>query len=163
MPSPIDTIMAAISPVPRRRSGAQSQASFAQPNNPQRTKAIAAAGKNCRPPKSGRNGRLPVLIHQVSSAPRVTSSPWAKLVSPVVPKISDSPTAASAMINPNRKPSAISWAAWLHLLSTTRVLLPSGNSTGLSWSTRTGTFSDFLLSSVRFTPFGRALVSMLTV
>ena len=69
MPSPIDTIMAAINPVPRRRSGAHSQASFAQPNRPQRTRAIAAAGKNCRPPKSGRNGRLPVLIHQVSSAP----------------------------------------------------------------------------------------------
>jgi membrane dipeptidase len=31
MPSPIDTIMAAINPVPRRRSGAHSQASFAQP------------------------------------------------------------------------------------------------------------------------------------
>ena len=136
---------------------------MAQPSNPQRIKAIAAAGKNCSPPKSGRNGTLPVLIHQVSSAPIVTSSPWAKLVRPVVPKMSDSPTAASAMISPNRKPSAISWAAWLHLLSTTRVLLPSGKITGLSWSTRTGTFSDFLLSSVRLTPLGRVLVSMLTV
>jgi hypothetical protein len=67
------------------------------------------------------------------------------------------------MINPNRNPSAVSWAAWLHLLSTSRVLLPSGKMTGLSWSTRTGTFSDFLLSSVRFTPFGRPLVSTLTV
>ena len=104
-----------------------------------------------------------MLIHQVSSAPSVTSSPWAKLVRPVVPKMSDSPTAASAMIRPNRKPSAMSWAAWLHLPSTTRVLLPSGKITGLSWSTRTGTFSDFLLSSVRFTPLGRVLVSMLTV
>ena len=73
----------------------------------------------------------------------VTSSPCAKFVSPVVPKIKDSPTAASAMIRPNRKPSAVSWAAWLHLLSTWRVLSPSGKSTGLSWPNATATLSDF--------------------
>ena len=33
------------------------------------------------------------LTYQAMIAPKVTSSPWAKLVSPVVPKMSDSPTA----------------------------------------------------------------------
>ena len=33
-------------------------------------------------------------------APKVTSSPWAKLTSPVVPKISESPMATMAMIRP---------------------------------------------------------------
>ena len=36
-------------------------------------------------------------------------SPWAKLVSPVVPKITDSPIAASARMRPNRRPLASSW------------------------------------------------------
>ncbi len=130
---------------------------------PQSTRAIAAAGKNCSPPKSGSSGRLPVLIQNVIRAPMVTSSPWAKLVSPVVPKIRDRPTAASAMINPNRNPSAVSWTAWLHLLSTTRVLLPRGNSTGFCCPNRTGTFSDSFDESVRLTPLGSDLVSMVTV
>ncbi len=39
-------------------------------------------------------------------APKASSSPWAKFVSPVVPKMSDRPTAASAMINPKRMPLA---------------------------------------------------------
>ncbi len=36
--------------------------------------------------------------------PKVISSPWAKLVKPVVPKISDRPSAASAMISPYFRP-----------------------------------------------------------
>ena len=132
MPRPIETIIAAIRPVPRRRSGFHSQASLAQPTPAQSTRAIAAAGKNCSPSKSGRNGRFPVLSHQVSIAPIVTSSPWAKLVSPVVPKMRERPTAASARIRPNRRPSAVSCAACDHLLCTLRVLLPSAKSTGLS-------------------------------
>ena len=39
-------------------------------------------------------------------APKAMSSPWAKLVRPVVPKISDSPTAASAITRPKRTPLA---------------------------------------------------------
>ncbi len=39
-------------------------------------------------------------------APKAISSPWAKLVSPVVPKISDNPTAARAMTSPKRIPLA---------------------------------------------------------
>ncbi len=39
-------------------------------------------------------------------APKASSSPWAKFVNPVVPKMSDRPTAASAMINPKRMPLA---------------------------------------------------------
>ena len=72
-------------------------------------------------------GRFPVLTHHAMTAPMVTSSPWAKLVSPVVPKMSDRPTAARAMISPKRNPSAVSCAAWAHLLWMTRVLLPRAN------------------------------------
>ena len=38
-------------------------------------------------------------------APKVTISPWAKLVRPVVPKMSDRPMAHMAMIRPKRMPS----------------------------------------------------------
>ena len=64
------------------------------------------------------------------SAPTVTSSPWAKLVSPVVPKMSDSPIAPIAMMRPNCRPSTNSWQAvelGLHVVS--RVPSPRGNST----------------------------------
>ncbi len=44
--------------------------------------------------------------YHATIAPKVSSSPWAKFVRPVVPKISDSPTAASAMTSPNRIPLA---------------------------------------------------------
>ena len=37
--------------------------------------------------------------------PKVTISPWAKLVSPVVPKIKERPTEQMAMISPSRTPS----------------------------------------------------------
>ena len=42
--------------------------------------------------------------------PNVTISPWAKLVRPVVPKISDRPTEHMAMTSPSRMPSARRWA-----------------------------------------------------
>ena len=41
------------------------------------------------------------------AAPNVTSSPWAKLVSPVVPKISDNPMAHSPMSRPNLMPMSV--------------------------------------------------------
>jgi hypothetical protein len=42
----------------------------------------------------------------------VTSSPCAKFVSPVVPKISDSPTEHIAMIRPSRVPSTLRCASF---------------------------------------------------
>ncbi len=54
---------------------------------------------------------------QATSAPKVTSSPWAKFVSPVVPKTSDSPMAARARIRPNRRPETAYWGARRHGMS----------------------------------------------
>ena len=50
-------------------------------------------------------------MYQATTAPMVTSSPCAKLVSPVVPKISDRPTAQIAISRPKRRPSTNSWTA----------------------------------------------------
>jgi hypothetical protein len=58
------------------------------------------------------NGHPQVTLNtQATIAPNVTSSPWAKLVSPVVPKISDKPMAHMAMMRPKRTPSTKSRAA----------------------------------------------------
>ena len=48
-----------------------------------------------------RTSGMPIvtLNRNVRSPPKVTISPWAKLVRPVVPKISEMPSAASAMIS----------------------------------------------------------------
>ena len=51
------------------------------------------------------------LFGLATSAPAVTSSPCAKFVSPVVPKMSDSPIAAMAISRPKRIPSTSSWTA----------------------------------------------------
>ena len=57
------------------------------------------------------------LKPQAISAPNVTISPWAKLDSPVVPKISDRPIDVMAMIIASLKPLASVCRNWLHLLS----------------------------------------------
>ena len=57
-------------------------------------------------------------------APNVTISPWAKLVRPVVPKMSDSPTAHMASIRPKRAPSATRWASCDHQPTLDRPALP---------------------------------------
>ena len=44
-------------------------------------------------------------MNQATIAPHVTSSPWAKLTSPVVPNASDRPTAAMAISRPSFMPS----------------------------------------------------------
>jgi hypothetical protein len=44
------------------------------------------------------------LNRNVTRPPRVTISPWAKLVRPVVPKINEMPSAASAMISEKCRP-----------------------------------------------------------
>ncbi len=44
------------------------------------------------------------MANQATTAPMTTISPWAKLIRPVVPKISDRPTAVMAMMSPNRMP-----------------------------------------------------------
>ena len=54
---------------------------------------------------ASQNGRFIALKANTSTAPRVTISPWAKLVSPVVPKIRDRPTEASASRRPKLRPA----------------------------------------------------------
>jgi hypothetical protein len=51
----------------------------------------------------------PSLRYQTITVPTTTISPWAKLVRPVVPKMSDRPTAIMAMTSPNFTPSTKSW------------------------------------------------------
>ena len=86
-----------IRPTPRLRSLAKPHLSSAYPSRPPATTAIGAATRMCIPSR---------LRNHATNAPNVTISPWAKLVRPVVPKISDSPTEHMAMINPSRTPSA---------------------------------------------------------
>jgi hypothetical protein len=52
------------------------------------------------------------LSVQASTAPIVTSSPCEKFVSPVIPKISDRPTAVIPMTSPKRIPSTSSRSTW---------------------------------------------------
>ena len=93
---PIETIIIAMSPVPRLRSGRHSPESCSQPKATPSTTAITAANAN---------GQWNTVLNvKAISAPKVTSSPCAKLVSPVVPKIIDSPSAAIAMMIPKRSP-----------------------------------------------------------
>ena len=54
---------------------------------------------------------------QATSAPKVTSSPWAKLVSPVVPNTSDRPIAARARMRPKRRPDTAYCGARRHGMS----------------------------------------------
>ena len=68
---------------------------------------------------------MPCLLSvQATNAPNVTISPWAKLVRPVVPKISDSPTEHMARIRPSRTPSAKRCAHLSTVDSATRWLVP---------------------------------------
>ena len=48
-------------------------------------------------------------------APNVISSPCAKFVSPVVPKIIESPSAAIASSAEKTRPPTVSWSAWVSL------------------------------------------------
>ena len=50
---------------------------------------------------------MPRSNMKVMSPPKVISSPWAKLVRPVVPKINESPRAARAMMRPYLRPDVV--------------------------------------------------------
>ena len=76
------------------------------------------------------------LKSHATRAPNVTISPWAKLAIPVVPKISDSPMAAIAMMSPNRMPWKVRRAARSAVVDTLRSAASpksSGNSTLRDW------------------------------
>ena len=83
------------------------------------------AGSRCMPQRT--------LKYQATMAPQVTISPWAKLVSPVVPKISDRPTAQMAMIRPNLMPSKMSCGTRSRSLSEARSRAPRSKISGRLW------------------------------
>ena len=93
--SPIVTTISDTLPVRRRRRGRNIPSSRPQPRAPPATTASTPEST------SGRPGPGPqVESHQAARPPKVTSSPWAKLTSPVTPKMRDRPRAPMAMIKP---------------------------------------------------------------
>ena len=110
----LTTIMAT-RPVPRLRNGRQRPRSFSQPKTPDAmiAKMIATASVTLTPPIEIDPGRASTA--KAARAPKVTSSPWAKLVSPVVPKIIERPRAAMASSSAKTSPPTASCRAWVAL------------------------------------------------
>ena len=106
------TIIIAIRPVPRRRSGRHRAASLSQPNAPDTTNATTTADDD-RDVGAADRRSCPGSwsTAKATRAPKVISSPWAKLVSPVVPKIIDRPSAAIASSTENTRPPTASCSA----------------------------------------------------
>ena len=142
---PIETIIMAIRLMPRRRNGRQSTRSSSAPDRPPTTMATRVAGRRCIPQRT--------LAYQATMAPQVTISPWAKLVSPVVPKISDRPTAQRAMTRPNLMPSKMSCGTRSRSLSEARSRAPRSKIRGRLWPGSTST-SRRSSPSARPTPSG---------
>ncbi len=98
------TIMSGMSPTPRLRSGFQSAASSVQPSAALSTIAMMIASQIG-------NARSTPKVSTIS-APNVTISACAKLESPVVPKISERPIAASASRSPKFSPLMTRMSTW---------------------------------------------------
>ena len=156
-------IIIAIRPVLRLRNGLHRPLSWTQPKNPETTNAATTAAITVmfHPPMWIVPGSRSTASATI--APNVTSSPWAKLVSPVVPKISDSPSAASASSSENVMPPTASWRNWVTLPAPAAVSSPIGNVTKMSASVVILLVRDVFFSSTREVPSGRVLVSILIV
>jgi hypothetical protein len=150
----MDTTIMATSPIPWRRSGRQRPRSSSAPAAKPMAMASTVAGMSWRPARTFR--------YQATTAPKVTSSPWAKLVSPVVPKMSDSPMAVMAITRPNLMPSTDSWRKRSTSVVTSRSRAPRSKRTVRFWFgvTRNDTWSR---SSASETSSGRVSVSSVTV
>ena len=98
---PMVTIIIATRPVPRFRSGAQRPQSCTYPKTPETRNAtmMATITVMLTPPMEIVPGMR--SMPRATRAPKVMSSPCAKLVRPVVPKISDRPNAAIASSSEN--------------------------------------------------------------
>ena len=92
---PIETTISATFPVRRRRRGRKRPRSRPAPISPARARAGTMANSRGRPGPAAE-----ALKYQATTAPKVTSSPWAKLTRPVTPKISERPTEARATMAP---------------------------------------------------------------
>ena len=95
-----------IRPVPRERSGRHMPSSRPAPTSAPTATATSAAGISPHPGPA-----VAALRKNAVIAPMVTSSPCAKLIRFVVPKISESPMAVIAMIAPNLMPATVSRAS----------------------------------------------------
>ena len=105
-----------------------------------------------------------MLKKNATTAPRVTSSPWAKLTMPVTAKIREIPTAARATMTPSRRPSRLRSRKRLTRLGPPPLPVPRGKSTALVWPSVTSTpLSVLRLGSRRTTPLGSEDLSRVTL
>jgi hypothetical protein len=96
-------------------------------------------------------------------APNVMSSPWAKFVRPVVPKIIESPRAAIASSEANTRPPTVSWSAWVSLPEDPASGSPIGKETAWSDVVVNRMFSSTWSGLRRPAPSGSVDSSILTV
>ena len=157
------TTIIAIRPVPRRRSGRHSDQSFSQPKAAEATVAVIAATTTVTfvPPIEIVPGNE--STKKATSAPKVISSPCAKFVRPVVPKIIERPRAAMASSSANTMPPTRSCRPCTPLLVAPALWSPIGKVTKTSasrFSVRSRETCFGLRSAV---PSGSVSVSILTV
>ena len=93
-------------------------------------------------------------------APSVTSSPWAKLINPVSPKMSDSPIAHIAMIRPNLTPFSTAWASFSPTVGPPPTGSPSAKISGRERPAVTVTSSVSRSGSRKEMPSGSVVVSI---
>ena len=153
----------AIRPVPRRRSGRHSPQSLSQPKAAEAIAAVIAATATVTlvPPMEIVPGSE--STKKATSAPNVISSPCAKFVSPVVPKIIERPRAAMASRSEKTRPPTMSCKACTPVLAPPSLVLPIGKVTKTSasrFSVRSSATCFGLRSAV---PSGSVSVSILTV
>ena len=156
-------IIIATRPVPRLRNGLHMPLSWTQPKSPEITNAAITAVMNVMftPPIRTSPGSRSTA--SAARAPNVTSSPWAKLVRPVVPKISESPSAARASNREKVMPPTVSCKTWVALPAPAALSSPIGNVNEMSASVVIRVVSDVFFSSTSDVLSGRVSVLILIV
>ena len=157
------TIIMAITPVPRPRSGRQSAASFSQPNTADAANATITARTTVMSVPPIRTSPGSWSNAKAMIAPNVISSPCAKFVRPVVPKIIESPRAANASSEANTRPPTVSWRAWVNLPEEPASGSPIGKETAWSDVVVNRMFSSTWSGSRSAAPSGRVDSSIWTV
>ncbi len=112
---------------------------------------------------ASQNGRCMALKANTRTAPSVTISPWAKFVRPVVPKISDRPTAARASSRPKLRPATSRLSRFCQkFCSSTTMPLPKAKITERFEVWLKVTLRGFSWPSASLMPFGSVDSSSLT-
>ena len=135
------------SPSLRFRRGFHKAESCSQPKPALRTIVMAAATR--------RGNFSSTWNSQVNNAPKVTISPWAKLFSPVVPKINEIPIAATASRRPRFRPAKRRIIIWSPIGWITLVSLPRGKRTAAVFVTFRLASRILASGSRRPTPLGK--------